>query len=648
MPRISTTTVAKAAYLPDDPAALTPVQRETALAARAWWQEGERALDYLAERARHEAVFEQARTAVEALRFMPDSARIAALLLLARRVGQNRALNRTLETDAFAEAVRALLFGDSPLPVRLAAFLAETPGAGAQTASQLLYVAFPDRFPLVTERALAVLNPAPAQRTALRRAVAARFGLETAGDTIAETNAQSRAAVALLADFALWEATRDLLTVDSFADVDAILTHAREMPAPTRASKSRRSASVSLVRETPARNAYAVASANNGASDTGDTDPATETALLELIEGVAASHGFTFPPLAVRSYYVALKTKPFAILSGLSGTGKTRLTALLAEAITGRRAGHSDQYLLLPVRPDWTDGAPLLGYHNLLTDRYVSTPFLDLLRRAAQPENRDRAFFVCLDEMNLARVEHYFADILSAMETPDRLLRLSHADGVGETVPLGANVFLTGSVNVDEATYPFSRKVLDRANTLEFADVDLAGGMNRNGEPRAALPQIAPHERQRRFLAARTGDVRAAVTRLATLGDDFPDRVVRTLTELNDLLKERGLHFGYRVRDEALRFCANAFDAETGTGLLLPGDTRAANLDAALDLQVMQKALPRLAGTEETLARLLRDLEAWAKVTEGDDRPVLPRAAAKLARMRTRAADDGVVTFYEW
>src|SRR6185369_11084180 len=104
-------------------------------------------------------------------------------------------------------------------------------------------------------------------------------------------------------------------------------------------------------------------------------------------------------------------------LTGLSGTGKTRLTRLFADALTGGAPG---QYLLLPVRPDWTDGTALLGYHNLLTDRYVSTPFLDLLHAAAQPENRERAFFVCLDEMNLARVEHYFADLLSAMETPER------------------------------------------------------------------------------------------------------------------------------------------------------------------------------------------------------------------------------------
>jgi hypothetical protein len=165
-------------------------------------------------------------------------------------------------------------------------------------------------------------------------------------------------------------------------------------------------------------------------------EPATEARLLDYIEGYVAAQGFTFPPLAVRDYYVALKTKPFAILAGLSGTGKTRLTELFAEALTGDVPG---QYRLLAVRPDWTDPSPLLGYHNVLTGEYVATPLLDLLRAAGQPENRARAFFVCFDEMNLARVEHYLADLLSAMETRRRELTLAN----GPAVALSPNVFLS-------------------------------------------------------------------------------------------------------------------------------------------------------------------------------------------------------------
>jgi 5-methylcytosine-specific restriction endonuclease McrBC GTP-binding regulatory subunit McrB len=335
----------------------------------------------------------------------------------------------------------------------------------------------------------------------------------------------------------------------------------------------------------------------------------------------------------VRDYYISLKTKPFVILSGISGTGKTRLTELMAEAVTGNLSG---QYMLLPVRPDWTDSTALLGYQNLLSDRYVSTPFLDKLIIAAQPENRERAFFICLDEMNLARVEHYFADILSAMETRTRTIPLQGAPG--RTITLPSNVYLTGSVNVDEATHPFSKKVLDRANTIEFTEVSLRAPVPTRP---ISLPNVPARERQRLFLTARVADVRAAEDRLRMLDPPFPDRVTETLAILNEKLQPRGLQFGYRVRDEAMRYIANSFAADAdGTGLLVPQD-QGGNFQTALDLQILQKALPRISGTQEALEKLLIDLESWASAQS------LPRSHAKIARMRRRSAEDGFVTFYE-
>jgi hypothetical protein len=116
-------------------------------------------------------------------------------------------------------------------------------------------------------------------------------------------------------------------------------------------------ARTAAVRESAANYATAAASAPlppdyaDEANNVGDIG--SERNLLDLVEAHVAAQGFTFPPLAVRNYYVALKTKPFVILAGLSGTGKTRLTELLAEALVGPDA--AEQYLLLPVRPDWTD-----------------------------------------------------------------------------------------------------------------------------------------------------------------------------------------------------------------------------------------------------------------------------------------------------
>jgi MoxR-like ATPase len=594
-----------------DPAELTPPQREALAVAKAWWQEGDRALDYLAEKARQERTLNRLRPLYDALRAErePGGELLAPILPLARAVTGNRALNRTLLTDTFATSLRDLLFGEEALPVRLTAFL-QNERVGEQTTSHLLYTAFPDRFPPVSDANRAVLAPSPAQRAALRTAVAKRYDLD-----IVET---PRPVMTLLAEISLYEAAREALGAGNFVEVNSILAHAAEMPkGAVRRAKAKRTGAV---REATA--GYAPSAA-----------PATEADLVALLESEIIRQGFTFPALTVRNYYIALKAKPFVILTGLSGTGKTRLTRLFADVLTGDTP---DQYLLLPVRPDWTDSSPLLGYHNLLADRYVSTPFLSLLMLAAQPENRERVFVAVLDEMNLARVEHYFADLLSAMETPDGRIPLQE----GRFATLPANVFLTGSVNVDEATHPFSRKVLDRANTIEFTQVHFGErGVPVEKIAATARPDIPLPERQRLFLAGRVRTLAEARERLAALDPAYPDRVQDTLSDLNALLEARGMHFGYRVRDEVMRYIAAAFTAE-GEGLLNPHD-RDTNLTTALDLQIVQKVLPRVSGTEETLGKLLTEVEGWA-VARG-----LSGTAAKLARMRARANEDGIVSFYE-
>ena len=147
----------------------------------------------------------------------------------------------------------------------------------------------------------------------------------------------------------------------------------------------------------------------------------------------------------------------------------------------------ADNYVVVPVRPDWVDNRGLLGYLNPLTDKYSTTPFLKLLLRAHDEEQRARnadekphPFFVILDEMNLARVEHYFSDFLSALESGEDIpLHESGEAEAGPQVPrklkVPGNVLFTGTVNVDETTYMFSPKVLDRAFTIEFDQVDLKG-----------------------------------------------------------------------------------------------------------------------------------------------------------------------------
>lgn len=142
---------------------------------------------------------------------------------------------------------------------------------------------------------------------------------------------------------------------------------------------------------------------------------------------------------------------------------------LFAEALGATR--DNGQFTLIPVRPDWSDPADLLGYKDL-SGRFQPGPITKVLVDARKPENQHKLYFICLDEMNLARVEHYFSDLLSVMETQEwREEKITTQDLISPTLldapedqeeygSLGIpeNVFLIGTVNMDETTHPFSKK----------------------------------------------------------------------------------------------------------------------------------------------------------------------------------------------
>ena len=330
--------------------------------------------------------------------------------------------------------------------------------------------------------------------------------------------------------------------------------------------------------------------------------------------GTSRRGGFAYPREIVADYYISLKAKSFVILTGVSGTGKTRLTQLVASALTGRESGH---YLLVPVAPDWTDDSCLLGYYNVIQEKQIETAFSKFYHWGG--DVKEEPFFVCLDEMNLAKVEHYFSYFLSSMET-------------GSYPP---NFFITGTVNIDESTYQFSRKVLDRANTIEFNDVSL-------------LDRPVDVGMQEDFTWADRQVMFDLVLRRHEMVWD--EDVLFTLDGVNHILVKRNLQFAYRVRDEILRFMANS------EGLL--------EKYTALDLQILQKVLPRLSGTREQLEKVLLDLLSYILLgntdplqtpvkdlylLDTDEYPdcLFPRSAKKTARMLARVREDGFVTFYE-
>jgi len=593
---------------------LNDTQRARLAAVRAGQEEGERRFDFWTRReaqSRAALAFGAvlARSGLRAGRPLTEEER-TRLLRAASELAPNGNLSRRLyagDPKGFDDRLRRLLFGSDALLDRLRVFLSAR-GTGVQTASSLLCAFSPDTYPLITRPALRRLGLTPEQRREALVEAAELYGfvLPEAGPP--------DAAQSLLALFPIYEQIRETLGLATYPEVDAALRSDVLAVAASLAGQ---------VREP-------------GAGYVAERPPAlTETTLLAALEEYALGQGFTFPAYRLRSYYVALKTKPFAILSGVSGTGKTRLAELFAEAMTGHTVG---QFRLLPVRPDWNDSAALFGYHNLLANRYVSTPFLEIARRAALPENRQRAFFVCLDEMNLARVEHYLADYLSALESRGHRIPL-HEDVPDLVLP--PNLFVTGTVNVDETTHGFSRKVLDRANTLDFDEPPVLAGVL-GGKGGARLDEdlgASPAARQVLFLNARVVTVGRARERLARLDAAFPDRALAALQAVNDLLYAHRLHFAYRVRDDVLMFLANSFDSDTGMGLLLP--EQEANFRLALDLQMTQKVLPKLHGPSETLAPMMARLQSWA------DANGFQVTTAKVARMRAHGEETGYVRFHE-
>ena len=287
--------------------------------------------------------------------------------------------------------------------------------------------------------------------------------------------------------------------------------------------------------------------------------PAEADVALPALSAIIASvqTGWDFPEAVIAQLHAGLwahQRRHFAILTGLSGAGKTLLARSYGAALA---KGEADRRLFtLPVQPGWYDPGALLGYVNpLRREEFVRTPFLDfLIRVAADPTSPHVAV---LDEMNLSHPEQDMAPLLSAMETGDAIqlhTEGDYCDGIPGRLPYPKNLVLIGTVNMDETTHGLSDKVLDRAFVLEFWHVDL------DAYPRWGKKAISPATEQ---------------------------RARQVLTTLMKALEPARLHFGWRVVDEVLDFLAKA----APSGGALPAD-------AALDAVIYGKVLPKLRGED--------------------------------------------------
>lgn len=328
-----------------------------------------------------------------------------------------------------------------------------------------------------------------------------------------------------------------------------------------------------------------------------------------------------------------------------------------AQELEKEERKHIKNTCFISVRSDWTDATPLFGHYNFVDQRYHLTPALNFILTAC--ENPEIPFFLILDEMNLAKVEHYFSDFLSCLESrhlEDGKLTQEpihiHSDSgwlntnsdyfdlIGPTVALPPNLFVTGTVNIDESTYMFSSKVLDRANVIELNEVDInsyGSGVTQAGASTFVLkdfPNLAQFELSQK--------------------SDFqkiPVEAKTFLTAVHAILEKHHLHFGYRVINEISRYILNAQSyCEDEPSLV----------SMAIDRQLLQKVLPKLNGPQSKLDIPVREL--LTLINSGVQGPAMewnavekletstckyPLSAAKLKRMSKALTLNGFANFIE-
>ena len=320
----------------------------------------------------------------------------------------------------------------------------------------------------------------------------------------------------------------------------------------------------------------------------------------------------------------ALLSKPFLILTGPSGTGKTRGAIQLAESLCDE-----DCRAVVAVGADWTDNRHVVGFLNPLqtvdgtpngTPIYETTAILNLLLHANAEENRDKPHVLILDEMNLSHVERYFADFLSAMElhTKEKALKL-HSAGLAKTregedvegsIDFPENLFVIGTVNIDETTYMFSPKVLDRANVIEIhADLTELRDFLRDGTEQEGA-EAKDYGISFLDLAREIRRKQPSEGSVPLLPADLRLAAADRLMELFEIMKRGRGEFGFRTGREVLSYLRTAYfltpEAERAAWAASEGDWL-----KALDTQILQKILPKLHGSRTRLAPLLGALATY-------------------------------------
>lgn len=313
------------------------------------------------------------------------------------------------------------------------------------------------------------------------------------------------------------------------------------------------------------------------------------------------------------------------------------------------------RYSIVPVGADWTDNRNILGYYNSIKELYQTTPVLDIVLDAES--NPDKPFFLILDEMNLSHIERYFSDFLSVLESGEDIVLHSESEAVfssaGRKIPnrlsFPKNLFITGTVNIDETTYMFSPKVLDRANVLEFSIREDDIRRFFNGHKELEIPE-ADDEIKEAFLDLSL-KVRDKEQNYFSLDSNSSERIQSAILDLFKILKTFDMEFAYRTIDEILRY------ARSGAQL-----NENWNWEQCMDEQILQKILPKLHGSRKKLEKPLflllhyshsADLEQVMAKIDSPTELKFPgehkykNSFSKLEKMIKYLKQDGFVSFIQ-
>lgn len=404
-------------------------------------------------------------------------------------------------------------------------------------------------------------------------------------------------------------------------------------------------------------------------------------------------------------YLTAIRAKPFLLLAGISGTGKSRKVQELAY-LTCKRDGIHDvdetspgNYLLIPVKPNWHDSTELLGYYSSITGKYVLTDFIRFLWKAWM--HRDVPYFLCLDEMNLAPVEQYFAEYLSILETRKRVYNedkqryeiqtaellskklfegletykvvetndIDADDGIREkSVPLYKgedvqiinflkehglrlpdNLFVIGTVNMDDTTHQFSRKVIDRAFTIEMNGDELSKMFNAEDALAYQESPLSINAIRPRFIKAQ--EVLEAYPQDAEI---IKEEVPAMLDKINGegIFKNTPFRVSYRVQNELVLYYA----AIRPNGDLQPDAIRGYLREAFMAV-LLEKILPRVEGDEKAmhcndkgdsviLQTIRNYLTEYFTSEGGEQHPLYTALLAKLDEMNDRVKNSYFTSFF--